>query len=977
MTRRPPHPLTVLNEPERPSSEFAPGAATPPAGRSRRDFLKYAAVTAALAGGGIGGCTRQPREKIVPRVQVPEEYVPGTPVFFATTHTHDGYARGAIAESHDGRPTKLDGNPDHPATPGGGSDVWMQSAVWSLYDPDRLRQPTRLGSPSDWSRFSIWLRDRLPEVGDGLRILTGRCTSPTAGRLVGELKEKFPGTKWHRWQPVNDDAERAGLTAAFGRPLKPVYDLAKARVVVSLDADFLLGVPGGIAHARQWADARRAGPARLWVAESTPTITGEAADEVWRAAPAALEAFADFLVAHLDREPRRLAAPLAGRGTAPTRPASGAAKRFTDCAGDLSANAGACVVIAGISASPSIHAAAARLNVALGNVGQTVRYIEPVEQEPVDHAASLRELTADLNAGKVKLLVIADCDPVATAPADLDFAGALAKPQAAVAMSGYLDATAERCQWQLPLSFELEAWTDGRSHDGTAAVGQPLILPLHASRSFIELLGLMLDPTNPPDGQALVREFWEAVGLGEANWQSMLRKGLSARSASESVDATLQERGMAPHPPSTTRAATTEAAGDFDLLLRPDPCLWDGSYARNAWLAELPQPLTKLSWATALLISPADAEKLGLAFEGHGNDVVCPVVKVEVGGRSAEVPAFTLDGQPDGVATLHLGPAAYALRTADRPWHLRATLADTGRTRHLACTQRGFMQTEHDRTIVKVAPVGGSGGKLSDEGETPRETPNTLYPLWQYDGRIPRQNKWGMVIDTSACVGCNACVVACQSENNIPTVGEEQVSKGREMQWIRVDRYADSATGRGVFQPMMCQHCENAPCEVVCPVNATVHDIEGLNVQVYNRCIGTRYCSNNCPYKVRHFNFLHYQVPVGTQKLAMNPDVTVRWRGVMEKCTYCIQRISHARIESKKENRGVRDGEVVTACQQSCPTGAITFGNLNDPAAAVTKLQARPDSYGVLTELMTRPRTLYLPKYVNPANETAGAGGEA
>ena len=416
-------------------------------------------------------------------------------------------------------------------------------------------------------------------------------------------------------------------------------------------------------------------------------------------------------------------------------------------------------------------------------------------------------------------------------------------------------------------------------------------------------------------------------------------------------------------------------------MIRPDPCLWDyATHERNAWLRELPQPITKLSWAQAVLVSPGDAGRMGLAFDGSGNNITCPVLRIEAGGRSAEVPAFVLDGQPDGVAALHLGPAAYALRSAGAPWRLNATLADTGRTARLACTQRDFMQREHDRTIVKV--VERSAEPAEDgapaEGGSPRTTPATLYEPWNYADRIPEQNKWGMAIDTSACIGCNACVVACQSENNIPTVGEDQVKRGREMQWIRVDLYRDAETGRDVFQPMMCQHCENAPCEVVCPVNATVHDIEGLNVQVYNRCVGTRYCSNNCPYKVRHFNFFHYNAPRGTRALAMNPDVTVRSRGVMEKCTYCLQRISGARITAKKESRGVRDGEVVTACQQTCPTRAITFGNLNDPSAAVTAQQARPDAYGVLGELMTRPRTVYLPKRVNPAGaDVTGAAASA
>ncbi len=941
MARRP-HRLTVLNAaaPQRPSGEFAPGAALPPTGASRRRFLKYAAVTAAIATGGGAGCTRQPRQKLVPRVQMPEETVPGRPLYFSSIHTHDGYARGVLVESHDGRPTKLDGNPDHPASLGG-ADVWMQSAVWQLYDPDRLATPFRLASVSDWSSFSTWLRAELPGAADGVRLLTGRVTSMVVGEAINRLRDQCPGLVWHRWQPVHDDAERAGLTAALGRPLKPVYDLSKAKVVVSLESDFMLGEPGSLAYARQWADARRAGRTRLWVAESTPTITGGAADECRRMAPADVAALAAFL----------------GGDSTGTEWA-------TRCAADLQAAGPSGLVIAGPTAPPAVHAAAARINLRLGAVGTTVRYIEPPEVEPVDCAASLRDLTADLNAGKVKLLVVAGCDPVTTGPADLDFAAALKKAKVAVSLSTYDDATAGLCEWRLPLSDELEAWGDGRAYDGTYAVCQPLILPLHASRSLLELLLLMLDPISPESGLSAVRGLATRAGASRPDWERLLQRG-TAGVPSPSVDVTAAAKG------STTRfVAKPQAAGELTVVVRPDPCLWDGAYGRNAWLAELPQPLTKLSWTEAVLISPGDARRMNLTFGGQGNGIDSPVLKIESGGRSAEVAAFVFDAQPDGVATLHLAPAAYALRTSDRPWQFAAKVSDAGRRELVACTQRDFMQVEDRRVIVKVATYAFSPG---DAGQSPRTTPQSFYEPWNYKDRIPDQNKWGMAIDTGACVGCNACVIACQAENNIPTVGKDQVLRGREMQWIRVDRYADAETGFGVFQPMMCQMCENAPCEVVCPVNATVHDMEGLNVQVYNRCIGTRYCSNNCPYKVRHFNFLHYQRPVGTQQLAINPDVSTRHRGIMEKCTYCVQRISGARIESKKENRPIRDGEVVTACQATCPTRAITFGNLNDPYAEITKVQARPEAYGVLSDLMTRPRTVYLPKHVNPVRDSGGA----
>ena len=567
------HPLPVLNalgRAARPSGEFAPGAADPPTGDSRRDFLKYAAVTAALAGGGIGGCTRQPREKIVPRVQMPEEVVPGVPLPFATIHTHDGYARGAIAESHDGRPTKLDGNPDHPASLGGG-DVWMQSAVWQLYDPDRLVSPTRADAVLDGSDVAVWARrwaaDAAKVGGEGVRLLTGRVTSPTVGRLVGELRRSLPGLRWHRWQPVNDDAERAGTAAAFGRPLKAVYDLSAARVVVALDADFLLGEPGNLAYARQWADARRGADSgwaasggagnRLWVVEPTPTITGSAADEVLRVGPDRIGALANRLRAFTIGSARPASAGGGGAarpdGLTPADPPAEAGRAggggngidrgsrvdeaWADrCAADLIAAGSAGVVIAGATAPVSVHEAAARVNAAIGAVGAGVRYIEPPEADPVDHAASLRSLAADMAAGRVTTLLVAGCDPVATAPADLGFAAALARVPTRVSLSTYADATATACEWRLPLSDALESWTDGRSLDGTAAVGQPLILPLHASQSLIEFLALLIDPTTPQSGHDAVRQTWRDALPDDADWRKALQRGVIDGTAATPVD---------------------------------------------------------------------------------------------------------------------------------------------------------------------------------------------------------------------------------------------------------------------------------------------------------------------------------------------------------------------------------------------------------------------------------------------------------
>jgi molybdopterin-containing oxidoreductase family iron-sulfur binding subunit len=950
---------------------------------ARRTFLKLMGASLALAG-ATAACTRQPLEKIVPYVRQPEELVPGRPLFFATTMSLGGAATGLLVESHEGRPTKIEGNPLHPSSLGA-SDAIAQAAVLGLYDPDRSKTLTYLGEIQTWPAFLGALRAALtaqpPLQGAGVRVLTESINSPTLAAQIRGVLSRLPSAKWHQWDPASRENARAGSKLAFGAYLEAQYRLDQADVVLSLDSDFLASGPGSLRYARDFASRRRPEEAermnRFYALETMPTPTGSRADHRLPLKPSEIE-----------RAARQIAAAVARpAGGGPTTPASSPStqKVIDAIAADLRAHAGRSLVIAGDHQPPIVHALAHGMNQALGNVGQTVIYTQAVEAEPVDQLDSLRDLVADMNAGKVDLLVIVGGNPVYTAPCDLGFADALNRVQLRVHLSLYDDETSALCHWQIPEAHFLEAWSDARGHDGTASIVQPLIAPLYGGKSAHELMAAF---TDRPERSAydLVREFWRADAASEADWRRWLHDGIIPDSAFQAKPARMAS-------PSLLNAApASETARGLELAFRLDPTVLDGRFANNGWLQELPKPITRLTWDNAILLSPATAARLGLggtpSYQGgeHGQ-IVSDIAELRHAGRSLRGAVFTVIGHPDDCVTVHAGYGrtrgghlargagfnANAIRTSGALWSgAGAELVKTGETYRLACTQyhhlmegRGLVRAVTRDEYVRDPRSIREGPGI--ENAPPRTA--TLYPEIKYEG-----HKWGMAIDVNACIGCNACVVGCQSENNIPVIGKDEVLRGREMHWIRIDTYyrGPAENPETFFQPVPCMQCENAPCEVVCPVGATVHSHEGLNDMVYNRCVGTRYCSNNCPYKVRRFNYLLYQDwDTPSLKLGRNPDVSVRSRGVMEKCTYCVQRINEAKIDAEKEERRLRDGEIVTACQQACPTQAIVFGDLNDPGSRVAKLQAEERNYSLLGELNTRPRTTYLGalRNVNPELE--------
>jgi molybdopterin-containing oxidoreductase family iron-sulfur binding subunit len=965
---------------------------------SRRGFLKLMAASLALA--GLNSCLRPPTELILPYVQPPEEIVPGVPLYYATAFTLRGFAQGLLVESHMGRPTKVEGNPRHPlngrsagaaAAEGfaatGSTDAFAQASVLDLYDPDRSQVVTHLGRISTWDAFLAEMGPALEahraRKGAGLRFLSGTVTSPTLAAQMQRILAELPEARWVAYEPAGRGSVRAGLRLAFGGEYEALYRLDRAEVILALDGDFLATEPGSLRYAREFMARRRIrkdGPRsmnRLYVVESTPSLAGAAADHRLALRSSDVGAFA-----------RGVARALASRGLSlqgweAASPDPGASMEahtswIAAVAADLAAYPGKSLVLAGQEQPPEVHALAHAMNQALGAAGQTVTYVRPVEASPPGGFASLRALAEEMEAEKVSLLVVLGSNPAYDAPADLRFAERMARVPLRVRLGLYEDETSELCHWHVAETHELEAWSDARAWDGTATVLQPLIAPLYEGKSAHELLSVF-EGKPGRSGYEIVRETWRGQ-RSEAEFERFWRRALHDGLVPDTAQPAEAPALAAPRPPEAPRPA---AGPGLELVFRPDASVWDGRFANNAWLQELPRPLTKMTWDNAALMAPATAQRLGLRSE--------EVVELRLGGRSVRAPVWIQPGHAADSVTVHLGYGrrrtgrvgrgagfdAGALRTSEAPWiALDLEIAKTGETYPLACTQshhslegRDILRTSPLQEALRTLEGSHAGAGHGEHGEAHV----SFYPDWQYRGHA-----WGMSIDLSSCIGCNACVTACVAENNIPVVGKEQVIRSREMHWLRIDRYygGEPDAPETLFQPMLCQQCERAPCEVVCPVAATVHSDEGLNDMVYNRCVGTRYCSNNCPYKVRRFNFLQFQ-DWGTEslKLQRNPDVTVRSRGVMEKCTYCVQRINAARIEARKQDREIRDGEVVTACQQACPTDAIVFGDINEPDSLVSRLKAEPFDYGVLEELGTRPRTTYLTRVKNP-NPELGSGGE-
>jgi len=937
----------------------------------RRQFLKLMGASMALA--GLSGCTRQPTEKVVPYVKAPEELVPGVPLFFASATSLSGIADSVLVESHMGRPTKVEGNPEHPASLGA-TDVFAQASVLGLYDPDRSQVIRNIGEIRPWSAFvdtvRVALEAQRERHGAGLRLLTETITSPTLTDQIQGLLKDYPQAKWHQYEPVTRDNSRAGALMSFEAPVDLQYHFDKADVVLSLDADFLACGPGSVRYVRDFIRRRKLRDAhdtmnRLYVAETTPTVTGAKADHRLPVRASDMEDFARAVAA--------------GMGlTVEAPPLTGARAAWVKAVvEDLRGHRGRSLVIPGEQQPAIVHALAHAMNDTLGNVGQTVVYTDPVEAHPVDQLQSLRELVADMDAGSVEMLVIVGGNPVYTAPADLHFADSLQKVGLRVHLSLYDDETSLLCHWQIPESHYLESWSDTRAYDGTVSIVQPLIAPLYNSKTTHELLAALSDRPER-SSHDLVHDYWKrrfesgdgnrtAGATLEGFWHKAVHDGVVPNTA-------LPAKPVALKPPAgfpATSSNQKKETNDLELVFRPDPTVYDGRFANNGWLQELPKPISKLTWDNAALLSPATAQRLGVSNED--------VVELRAGDRRVRAPIWIAPGHAHDSITVHLGYGrtrggqaangagfnAYTLRTVAAPWlATKVEVHKTGERYALAATGHHFSM--EGRELVRSATLEEYRAHPDfahpPELEVPRDM--TMYAEHPYPNYA-----WGLAVDLGSCVGCNACVVACQSENNSPVVGKDQVSRGRSMQWLRIDRYyeGDLDNPETHHQPVMCMHCENAPCELVCPVNATVHSSEGLNEMVYNRCVGTKYCSNNCPYKVRRFNFyLYSNQTVETLKMAANPDVTVRSRGVMEKCTYCVQRINHARIEAKKEDRPIRDGEIVTACQQACPADAIVFGNINDKDSRVAALKADPRNYALLGEVNTRPRTTYLAGVRNP-----------
>jgi MoCo/4Fe-4S cofactor protein with predicted Tat translocation signal len=951
--------------------EFPKGASEWLDSVSRRGFLQLMGASLAMA--GMTGCTKLPLQEIVPYVRQPEQVVPGVPMYYATAFTLSGYANPLLVESHLGRPTKIEGNNLHPASLGG-TDIFAQASILGMYDPDRAQAITHLGDVEPWAAFVKEIKGPLAVQkalgGAGIRILTQTISSPTLNEQMHAFLAMYPKAKWHVYEPANRDNVLEGAKLAFGEAVETRYDLSKADVIVSLDADFLYaGSPGNVRYVRDFAKKRNpdAEMSRLYVVESHPTSTGTKADHRLPLRASEIEIFARALSVTDE-----MSWNISGRKQ---QDFANAVRR------DLANHHGSSVIIAGDHQPPVVHALAHALNQTLGNVGKTVVYTDPVNANPVNQTESLRGLVSDMRAGNVDLLVIMGGNPVYDAPADLGLGNCLKNSNVALRIYHglYQNETAELCHWNVNEAHYLEAWSDGRAYDGTLSLVQPLIAPLYAGKSAHEMMSTLMGVSDA-SGYDIVRGHWQKQHAGpdfDAWWRKTLNDGFIEGSAFTPKTVSLKS-------PALTAVAPADA-NTLEVNFRRDPSVYDGQFANNGWLQELPKPMSKLTWDNALLISPRMADREGIK--------TMDLVTLELGGRKITGPVWIQAGHPDHSVTVHLGYGrrkagragtavgfdAYALRTTNALWIATGgKLTKTGGHYQLASTQGYQTMDTGDgatRPLVREATLEEyrKEPKFAQEGEPPAAL--TLYPGFDYE-KSP--DAWGMTIDLNRCVGCNNCIVACQSENNIAVVGKEQVVLGRHMHWIRVDAYyqGDRDAPKAHFQPVPCMQCENAPCELVCPVGATVHSSEGLNDMIYNRCIGTRYCSNNCPYKVRRFNFFLFQDWETPQyKLMRNPEVSVRSRGVMEKCTYCIQRITRRRIDAEtaavRENREfkIEDGSLQTACQQSCPADAIVFGNINDPDSRVAKLKAQDRNYGLLADLNTRPRTTYLAEVRNPNPE--------
>ena len=1023
--------------------EFPSGASIAPEGESRRNWMKLMSASFLLAGmGGFAAGCRRPEATLTPFAKQPENYVHGGWQYFATSFPSRGSAQALTVKSSDGRPTKIEGNPLHPDS-NGSTDITAQGALLGLYDPDRAYRHTFQGSDVKAEKVVDFLATTAKKFaatgGEGLAILAERNSSPSRAALQAKFADKLPKAKWFLYEPVDFAIASQAASLAFGASVTPHVHFEKARRILSLDCDFLSTDADTAHHIRGFAKGRRPGDtmSRLYVVESLQSLTGGSADHRLRVRPTDLVKVAAHIGSFLADGELAVSLKALAKGS----PAS--AKWAEECAKDLAAHKGEAVVVAGYAQPLAVHLIANALNSLLGAVGPVVQLLPNPEKSD----GGIAEAVAALNGG-LDTLVILGGNPAYNAPADLDFNAAAKKAKTVVRLGYYEDETALLSTWHLAGAHFLESWGDARTSDGTVVPVQPLIEPLFGGLTELEVLARLLGEAKAGPYEIVRANF---AGDDQA-WKQFLHDGYLKGSAyqpiSPSFDAGAVAQALAGFKPL--------AASGYDVVLYRDAKVDDGRCANNGWLQEVPDPVTKLVWGNAVIISPATGKKLGISGQtgdgrtdtsdnahAHDGQFKNQVIKVTIGGRSIEGTAWIQPGFADDTIGLALGYGrskvgrvgtgcgfdAYVFYGA-AGGHIvtGAKLEPVFKKEYLATTQEhGLME---GRPIVREANLEqfkakpGFANHMDLDAHLPHYVPYNedgsikniyTHPYKSHPETKSEVHQWGMTVDLASCVGCAACVIACQAENNIPIVGKDQVMRGREMHWIRIDRYyshdADleitkehaAADPQMAVQPMFCQHCESAPCESVCPVNATVHDEEGLNVMAYNRCIGTRYCANNCPFKVRRFNFFDfnkresdygkvqgqfflntgnlYKGPLAENrneapnweiiKLVKNPDVTVRMRGVMEKCTFCVQRIEQAKIAQKgiaRDSANVRvpEGGIKTACQQACPAEAITFGNLLDPESAVSKKKLDPRNYTVLGFLDIKPRVTYLARIRNP-----------
>jgi molybdopterin-containing oxidoreductase family iron-sulfur binding subunit len=948
---------------------------------NRRKFLTLSGAISTLA--GIEGCIRRPAENILPYADMPEYVNPGVPMHYATVTASSGEALGLVVTSYEGRPTKVEGNPDHPASLGA-TDVWAQSAILDLYDPERSHSPHQAGVATDFAAFDKAFDAKIAELakkgGAGLAILTQSTLSPSYVRVRELLVKRLPRAAFFTYSPVNSGNARLGALTAFGQPLLPIHDFSKAKVIVSLDSDFLGTEPGNVQASRGFAQGRdvlgvTSEMNRLYAVEPALTNTGSNADHRLRLSGQDVARYAKALAAELGAngvDIGQLSAAVSG-----TKADGIPAPWLKVVAKELVTNRGQSLIVVGQRQPPAVHALAASLNRALGNVDRTVAYAAPVDTLEGDGYAAITALSKQMASGVIDTLIMLGGNPVYDAPADLKFADALKKVPTSIHFSAYIDETASLATWQVPRAHELESWGDAQSLAGVYSVQQPLIAPLWGGRTDIEVLGKLAGLPNWR-GYDIVQATVDERGIrGEIAWRQLLNKGIA--SATFGTVATGLAARDADVGNALKQLGDPAPLGDdtFEAAFIADPKLFDGRFANNSWLLEMPDPMTRITWDNAAMLAPSTAKQLGVK---NGD-----MLRLSKGDAAIEIVAWVQPGVAARSVVLPLGWGrtlagtngnrkgfdVYPLRNSTSPHYLAGVKLEKLDLRRYPLSQT----QEHD--FMEGRPI-AIEATLDEYKEKPNyteyESPDPAFgPLWKTQD-YSQGNQWGMLIDLNTCTGCSTCVIACQAENNIPIVGKDQVARGREMAWIRIDRYyvGESEDEPEVsFQPVACQHCEEAPCENVCPVAATSHSPEGLNDIAYNRCIGTRYCMNNCPYKVRRFNFLNFNQDIPeTRQMGMNPNVTVRFRGVIEKCSYCVQRIQMAKSKAKQQGRHeLREGEVVVACQQACSSNSIVFGDLNNPQSAISKRYRADRSYGLLAEIGTRPRTRFLGKIRNPNPE--------